>query len=223
MSGRVADAVLIAIERSTACGSAALFSSDGTLMGSVEDNHRGQGDAFGLVRALLEKTGVDLTSVDGFAVGIGPGSFSGIRSAIAVLSGLALPIGATIRGVSSAAATAAVFRIQNPEAGLVAVVGDARRGHIWVSLLEAGASGSHTVNDFCLVDRTALAMSIPGHAAVVTPDGERLSALLAADFAPERVHFMNPTAEAVGKLALAGCSGTALPIYLHPAVMPPIR
>ena len=215
--------MLIAIERSTACGSAALFSSDGILVGSVEDNHRGQGDAFGLVRALLEITDVDLLSVDDFAVGIGPGSFSGIRSAIAVLSGLALPIGAAIRGVSSAAATAAVFRIQNPEADLVAVVGDARRGHIWVSLLEAGASGSHTVDDFLLVDRAALAASIPCHAAVVTPDRERLSALLAADFAPERVHFVNPTAEAVGKLALAGCSGTALPIYLHPAVMPPVR
>lgn len=221
MCRRAADTVLIAIERSTSCGSAALLSEEGVLISAVSDSHGAHGDAYGLVASLIEKSGVPISEITRFAVGIGPGSFSGIRSAIAVLGGLALPLGTQIEGVSSAAAIDAVFRMENSAAGVVAVVGDARRGHIWVSLFGAGAKISNTLEDFRLIDRAALAESIPCHAVVVTPDQERLSALLATAFPPERVHFVHPTAEAVGRLALSGCSAVALPIYLHPAVMPP--
>lgn len=213
--------MLIAIERSTASGSAALFSDEGVRTFSVSDSHGPHGDAYGLVASLLEKSEVPVSALTRFAVGIGPGSFSGIRSAIAVLAGLALPVGGKVEGVSSAAAAEAVFRAEHPDVGAVAVVGDARRGHLWVSLFGKGATVTNTLEDFRLVDRADVASSIPCHAAVVTPDRERLAPLLATSFARERVHFINPTAEAVGRLALAGRSAVALPIYLHPAVMPP--
>lgn len=213
--------MLIAIERSTAFGSAALFSEEGVLVFSVSDSHGAHGDAYGLVASLLEKSGVPVSEITRFAVGIGPGSFSGIRSAIAVLGGLALPVGGKVEGVSSAAAADAVFRKDHPEAEEVAVVGDARRGHLWISLFGNGSPTRNTIEDFRLVDRADVASFIPCHAAVVTPDRERLSPLLATAFPPERVHFINPTAEAVGRLTFSGCSALALPIYLHPAVMPP--
>jgi tRNA threonylcarbamoyladenosine biosynthesis protein TsaB len=222
--------VLLALERSTARGSAALLSEDGARIAAVEDSRGFQGDAYALVDAVLAQANVPLRDVSRYAVGTGPGSFSGIRSAIAVLTGLALPVGGRLVGVSSAAAIHAVFRAEHsgrgapaacqapPNPSPVAVVGDARRGRLWIALYGEGAAPTHGASDFSVVPHAAVAESIPSHAMVVTPDLDRLQPLLAAAFPPERVFSVLPTAEAVGRLAVAGSAGDPLPIYLHPAV-----
>ena len=211
--------MLIAIDRSTATGSAALFSKKSDFLTSVSDMGGGHGDAFRLIEALLAKSGVPVSELTRFAVGIGPGSFSGIRSAIAILSGLALPLGANVEGVSSAAAANAAFRAGHPEFDSVAVVGDARRGHLWLSVFEDNTTIRNNLDDFQVIDRAAVAESIPCHAAVITPDLDRLGSLLLSAFPKGRVFAALPTAEAVGRLAILGSSAMALPIYLHPAVM----
>ncbi len=212
--------MLVAIDRSTATGSAALFSKKSAFLTSVSYTGGCHGDAFGLLEALLAKSGVAASELTRFAVGIGPGSFSGIRSAIAVLSGLALPVRANVEGVSSAAAANAAFRAGHPEFDSVAVVGDARRGHLWLSVFEDNTIIRNNLDDFRVIDRAAVAESIPCHAAVVTPDMDRLGSLLLSAFSKDRVFSVLPTAEAVGRLAILGSSAMALPIYLHPAVMP---
>ena len=88
-------------------------------------------------------------------------------------------------------------------------------------MYEDGAAPVHAAGDFIVVPHAAVAESLPSHAAVVTPDLDRLQSLLAAAFPPERVFGVAPTAEAVARLALAGSAGPPLPIYLHPAVAPP--
>ena len=203
--------MILALERSTARGGAALLAEDGALVAAVEDPRGFQGDAYALVDAVLAQAGAPLADITRYAVGTGPGSFSGVRSAIAVLAGLALPAGGRLEGVSSAAAVNAVFRAGHPDVSTVAVVGDARRGRLWIAVYEDGAAPVHAAGDFIVVP----------HAAVVTPDLDRLQSLLAAAFPPERVFGVAPTAEAVARLALAGSAGVALPIYLHPAVAPP--
>ncbi len=212
--------MLVAIDRSTATGSAALFSKKNEFLASVSETGGGHGDAFCLIEALLAKSRVPVSEFTRFAVGIGPGSFSGIRSAIAVLSGLALPLGEHVEGVSSAAAANAAFRASHPEFDSVAVVGDARRGHLWLSVFEHDTNIRNSLDDFQVIDRAAVAESIPCHAAVITPDMDRLGSLLLSVFKKERVFAVLPTAEAVGRLAILGSSAMALPIYLHPAVMP---
>ncbi len=64
-------------------------------------------------------------------VGLGPGSYSGVRQAIAVATGLSLSVGATLVGVPSTAAL---------ETGLSAyhVIGDARRGTFYYTAVEGG-------------------------------------------------------------------------------------
>ncbi len=213
--------MLVALDRSTAIGSAALFSKENAFLAAVSDTGGGHGDAFGLIEVLLAQSGVAVSDITRFAVGIGPGSFSGIRSAIAVLSGLALPLGVNVEGVSSAAAANAAFRAEHPEFDSVAVVGDARRGHLWVSVFEDDLPIRNSLDDFQVIERATVAACIPSHAAVITPDLDRLDRLLMSAFPEDRVFSVLPTAEAVGRLAILGCSAMALPIYLHPAVMPP--
>ena len=85
--------MILALERSTARGGAALLAEDGALVAAVEDPRGFQGDAYALVDAVLAQAGAPLADITRYAVGTGPGSFSGVRSAIAVLAGLALPDG----------------------------------------------------------------------------------------------------------------------------------
>ncbi|MBQ3809330.1 MAG: tRNA (adenosine(37)-N6)-threonylcarbamoyltransferase complex dimerization subunit type 1 TsaB, partial [Kiritimatiellae bacterium] len=97
--------MLLAIERSSFTASAALFAADGSsCVASVESSGAGAGDAYPLVRDLFAKADASPADLTAVVVGIGPGSFSGIRSALALAQGLALPAGLPVRGVCSPAA-----------------------------------------------------------------------------------------------------------------------
>lgn len=84
----------------------------------------------------LERAGVGLEVISGFAVSIGPGSFTGLRVGLATAKGLALATGAWVVGVPTleAYALAAAGR-----PGPVCVCLDARKGEVYSALFEAEA------------------------------------------------------------------------------------
>src|SRR5919199_6259241 len=59
------------------------------------------------VDALLRQGGAHPRDVDALAVGVGPGSFTGVRVGLATARGLALALGVPAAGVSTLAALAA--------------------------------------------------------------------------------------------------------------------
>jgi tRNA threonylcarbamoyladenosine biosynthesis protein TsaB len=77
------------------------------------------------VDALLRQAGARTRDLDGLAVGIGPGSFTGVRIGLATARGLALGLDLPVAGVSTLAALAAGA----PDA--VPVI-DARRHEVFV-------------------------------------------------------------------------------------------
>jgi tRNA threonylcarbamoyladenosine biosynthesis protein TsaB len=77
------------------------------------------------VDALLRQAGAHTRELEGIAVGIGPGSFTGVRIGLATARGLALALGVPVAGVSTLAALAA------GAPGALPVV-DARRGEVFV-------------------------------------------------------------------------------------------
>jgi tRNA threonylcarbamoyladenosine biosynthesis protein TsaB len=83
------------------------------------------------VDALLRQAGAHTTELEGLAVGIGPGSFTGIRIGLATARGLALALGTPAAGVSTLEALAA------GAPGAVPVI-DARRGEVFVLADEPG-------------------------------------------------------------------------------------
>jgi tRNA threonylcarbamoyladenosine biosynthesis protein TsaB len=81
------------------------------------------------VDALLRQAGAHTRDLDALAVGIGPGSFTGVRVGLATARGLALALDIPVAGVSTLDALAA------GAPGAVPVV-DARRREIFVLLNE---------------------------------------------------------------------------------------
>ncbi|MBC7328852.1 tRNA (adenosine(37)-N6)-threonylcarbamoyltransferase complex dimerization subunit type 1 TsaB [bacterium] len=56
---------------------------------------------FPSLRTFLDLQGLDLKKIDGFAVGIGPGSFTGLRIALTLCKTLSYFTGKPVKGVSS--------------------------------------------------------------------------------------------------------------------------
>ncbi len=223
---------ILVIDRSTSRAGMALMDAGRAVCSRVweGDAARSPGWIAEAVRDLAA-CGVSPQGVDRFVCGLGPGSFSGIRSCLAALHGMALPSGAAVCGVSSAAALALACGTDGPR---VTVVGDARRERLWIVtyrveprtgrvLLADGARPTHTAADFALVPVSGLASAIPGDALVVSPDWARLAPLLTAACPSGRLlrETVCPDAADLGRLACAdpdACVTEPLPIYLYPAV-----
>jgi tRNA threonylcarbamoyl adenosine modification protein YeaZ len=96
--------MILAFDTSSAACTAALFDDDGLCVGA-RDEMIGRGHAERLVPMLAEL--LDGRRAETIIVGVGPGSFTGIRVAIAAAHGLAIGWGAQLKGMSSLALLAA--------------------------------------------------------------------------------------------------------------------
>ena len=161
---------------------------------------------------------LDLDGVERIVVGTGPGSFAGIRSALAFAQGYALGRRCEVLGLPSACACAAqVF--QTSQASRLAVLGDARQGKAWVALFD----GFRLERDVFQVAQTDLATAVPADCRVTTPDAQRLDALLRETFDARYLGGQTPTPEGL-RLFAEACPSILqpepLPLYLNPAVRP---
>ena len=111
-----------------------------------------------VVEELLEAADLDYQDLDVVAANRGPGSFTGIRSTIALARGLALAIGKPTIGVTSLEALAARISanellVQEDQPRSLMVAEDARRGQVYCQsfcsdltpLTDPGANAPETV------------------------------------------------------------------------------
>jgi len=96
--------MLLAFDTSTAACTAALFDAHGECI-ARKDEMIGRGHAERLVPMIAEL--LDGRIPESVLVGVGPGSFTGIRVGIAAAHGLAIGWGANLAGMSSLALLAA--------------------------------------------------------------------------------------------------------------------
>ena len=168
--------------------------------------------------------GLDLEGVGRIVVGTGPGSFAGIRSALAFAQGYALATHCEVLGLPSACAVAAQIcssfehsEHSNIRTFPLAVVGDARQGKAWVALFD----GYRLEKDVFQVGQDALKGSVPVECKVVTPDAKRIDGLLKKVFGERYLGGRTPDSEGLRRFAEACPSilkPEPLPIYLNPAV-----
>ena len=202
---------ILAIDTSTTHGSVALL-AEGELR--LEETFTADRTTSSTLFAVLERAVALAPRVDQVAVGLGPGSYAGVRIAIAAAIGLDIGAGAQLVGLPSVAALAV------EAAGYVAI-GDARRETFYFTRVEDGAC----VEGPLLVSESELRERLVTHATLPVFTSAALAAF------PEG-QIALPSAVRLARLASAGRGITATgdldPISLRephitlPKVRPPL-
>jgi tRNA threonylcarbamoyl adenosine modification protein YeaZ len=123
--------LLLALDAALAQCSAAVVVDGQVAAEHREMGGRGHGAVLPpLVRAVLAEAGRAATGLDGVAVTVGPGSFTGLRAAIALAQGIALAAGCPVVGVTIAEALAAA--LPPLEGWTLWVAIDSRRGRVFL-------------------------------------------------------------------------------------------
>lgn len=154
---------------------------------------------------------LDLEGVERIVVGTGPGSFAGIRSAIAFARGYQLGRPEVeVLGLPSACALARAGE-------RLAVIGDARQGKLWIALLD----GFVLEREIFQIEAIELDAGLGSDRKVVSPDHRRIGAMLAEKFREAYLGERLPDAAGLERFDRADPSAAKaepLPIYLNPAV-----
>ena len=127
--------MILAFDTSSAACTAALFGADGALL-DARDEVIGRGHSERLVPMLDELLAG--RRPNRILVGVGPGSFTGIRVGIAAAQGLAIGWEAELRGMSSLALLAAGAAAE----GKLAVATIGGHGELFVQQFDGGEPGA---------------------------------------------------------------------------------
>lgn len=157
---------ILALEFSTDHRSAAVLEGESTIaprilsQASVEKGRNTR--PLALVEDALTAAGIDRHEVGRLAVGLGPGSYTGIRMAIALAQGWQLARPVSIIGVSSLECLA----FQALEAGFKGVLHlcvDAQQGAFYILSYDLTSRSPSVTKPLCIVKREALqALSAAG-------------------------------------------------------------
>ena len=123
--------LILGLDASLARCSAAVLADGVVRAERCEEGGRGYATALPvLVREVLGEAGLWATALDGVAVTVGPGSFTGLRAALALAHGMALAVGRPVLGVSVAEALAEAVPECRGRVLWVAI--DSRRGRVFL-------------------------------------------------------------------------------------------
>ena len=146
---------VLAVDTSTMAGGVALL-DDARIVGeSLLDVRTTHSERLmvAIDRALTD-AGWDASALDGLAVAVGPGSFTGLRIGLATVKGLALALGCPVAAVPTLDAMAAALPWASRP---VCPVLDARKGEVYASLFRWDAGVMRREWDYLALAPEALA------------------------------------------------------------------
>ena len=209
----------MAVETSTLAGGAALLDGDrviGEFLLDVRITHSER--LMPAIDRLLRDASWTTASLEGLAVAVGPGSFTGLRIGLSAVKALAWALGLGVAAVPTLDALAATLPFA---AHPVCPVLAARRNEVYCSLHRwDGVTMRRQWDDLALApDELASRLTEP---TILLGDGAHLIASRHARLAPP--HRRMPSAAAVGVLGLARfragevvSAGELSPFYLRPS------
>jgi tRNA threonylcarbamoyladenosine biosynthesis protein TsaB len=211
---------ILALDASLAQCSAALWQDGRVLAERVVPGERGHAANLPpLVAAILAEAGLTAPALDALAAVIGPGGFTGIRTAIALAEGLALALGRPLIGVTTGEALRAALPAVDL-AGPVWAAIDNRRGGVVLETFHPDTP-----------PRTLMLDALPPAPLGLVLIGDGAPQVLAAPAlrgcAARLGGITLPMASAAATVAAARLAGTlppcpARPLYVEPpAVRPP--
>jgi tRNA threonylcarbamoyl adenosine modification protein YeaZ len=201
---------ILALEFSTAHrGVAALDPATGRAGEAVQTAGRAT-DAFGLIEEALSRAALPRDDVDRVVVGLGPGSYTGIRNALAIAQGWQFAREIRVAGFSSVEALAFTLQAEGHR-GPHRLVVDAQRGEFYLARWRLADAGPVEETPLRIVSRETALAGLAPDARLVGPGADRLPA-------PAEPAF--PAAALLARMAAtrdAWTDAAALePIYLRP-------
>ncbi|MBP9086061.1 MAG: tRNA (adenosine(37)-N6)-threonylcarbamoyltransferase complex dimerization subunit type 1 TsaB [Kofleriaceae bacterium] len=223
--------VVLAIDTATVTASAALWRDGVVLATAAQDSSGHSSELLPMIDGLCRGQGILPTQLTAVAIGLGPGSFTGLRIGMATAKGVAFAAQLEMWGVSSLAAVALQMADALPEAQLATTLLvpmlDARRNEVYVGAYRSVAPDRVVaVVAETVLAPTGVAAYIDGARGslaevVLAGDGLTVFAevLGALPFAKQPVQ--TPCASAVARLAASGEHLNMLdhgtPVYIRPS------
>jgi tRNA threonylcarbamoyl adenosine modification protein YeaZ len=199
-----------------ACAAAVLDTADAAGVHESLAMQRGHAEAvMPLVARVMARAGIAFSDLDRIAVTTGPGSFTGLRVAIAAARGLGLAAAKPVIGLTTLAAYAAPLIAADDTLSVVSAI-DARHDHVYLQVV--GPGGRTIVPPRLASLREALRVAATGAPRLAG----NAAALMAAAWPPgERqpsavIDLPAPNIEWVARLgAAADESAPPKPLYLR--------
>lgn len=211
---------ILALEFSSEERSVAVLDSITGQVGSASERIGKITHATALIETALLQAGCDRTGIECLALGLGPGSYTGIRAAIALAQGWQLAREVKLLGLASVECLAAQAQAQGLH-GRVHLAIDAQRHEFYLAAYDLGPASLAEVTPLRLVGFDEVAQLAQSGAVLVGPEVTRW-------FPTARVMF--PEATTLARLAASRDEfrpGNELePIYLRETTFvkaPPLR
>jgi tRNA threonylcarbamoyl adenosine modification protein YeaZ len=165
---------------------------------------------FGMAQAVLREAGLEREAIDCVAVGLGPGSYTGVRAAIAVAQGWQFAAKVLLRGIGTLEVLAEQARLEQLF-GPVSFVIDAQRQEMYHARWEISQAAARELEPLKLVRLPELQQRFDSGEILAGPEVTRW-------FPTARTVI--PRAAALGRVALrsrGSAAGESLePVYLRP-------
>jgi tRNA threonylcarbamoyl adenosine modification protein YeaZ len=199
---------ILALEFSSSQRSVAIACDGGVLAEASEIGERST-NAFGLIENILAIAKIKREEIECLAIGLGPGSYTGIRVALAIAQGWQMACGVKLLGIGSVKCLAAQAQAEKIF-GRVNVVIDAQRGEFYLAAYDVTTDAIKETGSLKIVSAMEVKSRSDAGEVLVGPEVTRW-------FSTGKILF--PQAAALAKLAAPGIdftTGETLePVYLR--------
>jgi tRNA threonylcarbamoyladenosine biosynthesis protein TsaB len=209
----------LAIEFSSDQRSVAVL-ADGRVCGAAVETATRETHAFGLIEQALAEAKMEREQMESLAVGLGPGSYTGIRSALALAQGWQLARPVKLIGISSVECLAAEAQTKELS-GKINIIIDAQRNEFHLAVYNISITGNREMESLRLATMDEVRARYEAGELIAGPEVDRW-------FKNGKVLF--PGAAVLGRLAgnrTGSVVGEKLePIYLRETTFikaPPAR
>ncbi len=198
---------ILSVDTATPCSTVALTTGtrlDGRVLGllSISSNVTHSRRLLVAIERLLVDTGISKEELHGFAVGLGPGSFTGLRIGMATVKGLVAASGKPLYGVSTLDLAVA----NCTDSRLICSVLDARKKEVYAAFYRCDKTGrAQRISEIVAVSPESLAEQIT-EPVLMVGDGlityrEYWQSELGESLSLAPAHFWSPSAATLGLLA----------------------
>lgn len=124
------------LDTSSSVASFVLYKDGQEILSLSEECHKGASKLLPYINSKIQENGIKIHEINHWKIGIGPGSFTGMRVGIAYVKGVCYASGASFEGINSGYAFLYNLTGQAPDLEKVSVLHDGRRQEVICNTFE---------------------------------------------------------------------------------------